>query len=196
MASAYEELQQKIALRKQELSAECKKLFSSQKVFVLEIGCGHGHFLTSFARENPDKFCVGIDIIIKRVERGRMKKEREALKNLHFIKAEAMEFLEAIPSGVLASDVFLLFPDPWPKRRHHKNRLLQSGFLKLLAQKCAAGASFHFRTDHEGYFESGKQCFEEHSDWTICVDGVWPHEEETVFQKLNPIYQSLIARKN
>lgn len=195
MGSSYEELQQQIAERKKQLAQLCEELFSAKEKITLEIGCGHGHFLASYAARFPEKVCVGIDIIFHRIERGKLKQERAELNNLHFIKAEAMEFLGVLPKGVQIQEVFLLFPDPWPKRRHHKNRLLQDEFLTQLASKCVSRAPFYFRTDFDGYFQSGKKCIFEHSDWELDGGAIWPHEQESIFQKINPEFQSLIARK-
>jgi tRNA (guanine-N7-)-methyltransferase len=126
------------------LRAELAELFRGrereceQGGVVLEIGCGHGHFLTAYAAAHPEKFCVGFDIEIDRIERaGRKRRRAELEKNLAFVRAEATEFFAALPAHARFSEVFVLFPDPWPKRRHHKNRMIRPESLSALAARAA-----------------------------------------------------------
>lgn len=173
----------------------CAELFAGRQAFTLELGCGHGHFLTAYARAFPEEFCVGVDLITKRVEKGNAKAEKHGLGNLRFVKAEAGEFLDALPEGLRLSRVFMLFPDPWPKKRHHKNRMVQAGLMSELAGRCLPGAEFAFRTDHEGYFEWARECLEAHPDWRVAPELPWRFEEPTYFQNLMSSWQSLVAER-
>jgi tRNA (guanine-N7-)-methyltransferase len=160
---------------------------------TLEIGCGHGHFLTRFAEAHPERFCLGVDILSDRLERANKKRNRAGLTNVRFHKVEAVELLECLPPGITFEEVFLLFADPWPKKRHHKNRLVRADFLEALAARMAPGGRFYFRTDHAGYFADGREVLEQHPCWKIVPDAPWPFEEPTVFQLKAPAYQSLVA---
>lgn len=162
-------------------------------VITLEIGCGHGHFLTRYAEANPGGFCFGIDILNDRLERAMKKRDRAGLRNLHFHKAEAVELLECLPVGISFEKVFLLFPDPWPKKRHHKNRLVRPDFLAALAARMAPAGRFFFRTDHEDYFAAGSEVLAAHPRWRVVPEAPWPFEEATVFQLKAPAFQSLVA---
>ena len=162
--------------------------------FVWEIGCGHGHFLTAYAAANPDRFCVGIDMCLDRIVRGKRKRDRAKLNNLHFIHADAWDFLESLPPAAAFSAIFILFPDPWPKRRHHKNRILQDEFLHAAAQRAGQGTRLHFRTDHEPYFREAKMTIRVHADWQLVAEP-WPFEHETVFQSLAAQHYSLTAAR-
>lgn len=162
---------------------------------TLEIGCGHGHFLARYAEAHPNCFCLGIDILNDRLERATKKRDRAGLNNLHFHKAEAVELLECLPAGVVLDSVFLLFPDPWPKKRHHKNRLVRADFMAALAARVVTGGRFYFRTDHAEYFESGREVLSTHPDWQIENSAPWPFEEATVFQLKAPAYESLVASR-
>ena len=162
---------------------------------VLEIGCGHGHFLARYAEAHPDRFCLGIDIINDRLERAAKKCRRAGLQNLHFHKTEATELIECLPAEISLQAVFLLFPDPWPKKRHHKNRLVRPDFLADLARRMVPGGNLYFRTDHAAYFAAGREVLERHPDWQIETSAPWPFEEATVFQLKAPEYQSLIASR-
>ncbi|MFT3830389.1 MAG: tRNA (guanosine(46)-N7)-methyltransferase TrmB [Opitutaceae bacterium] len=176
------------------LRAELSGLFSSPgSSVVLEIGCGHGHFLCRYAHNFPNDTCVGIDLLKDRLERAARKRDRAKLGNLHFVKTEAAEFLECLPAGVSFRSVFLLFPDPWPKKRHHKNRLVRAEFMAALARHMAPGGRFYFRTDHAEYFEAGRIALAAHPDWQITPEVVWPCDEATVFQMKAETYFSLVA---
>jgi tRNA (guanine-N7-)-methyltransferase len=159
---------------------------------VLEIGAGHGHFLTAYAAAHPERTCVGLDIIAERVERANRKKNRARLDNLHFLHASAEDFLASLPENVRFADVFVLFPDPWPKRRHHKNRLMQADFLSQIAAKAGQGLRLYFRTDDTDYFAAARAVVMEHPAWQV-LDAPWAFEYETVFQERAPGYQSLVA---
>ena len=182
------------------LRAELAELFQGResKRVVLEIGCGHGHFLTAYAAAHPRKFCVGFDIELDRIVRaGRKRRRAELEENLAFVRAEATEFFAALPEHVRFSDVFILFPDPWPKRRHHKNRMIRPEILSALAAHAAGGehaTRLYFRTDYAPYFADARQTIAEHPAWeTAPVGTPWPFEFQTVFQSRAAEFQSLIA---
>lgn len=162
--------------------------------FVWELGCGHGHFLNAYAKAHPEALCIGVDIIGDRIARASKKRDRAKLSNLHFLHAEAWLFMEQLPPAARFSDIYILFPDPWPKVRHHKHRIMQADFLGHVARRAGEGARLFFRTDHAAYFEAASAVVRRHPDWVI-VDEPWPFEQETVFQARAPSYQSLVARK-
>jgi len=190
IANDYEVLQ---ATRRAELLAELEPPLRGQREITLEIGAGHGHFLAAYAAAHPDRFCVGIDIMSDRVRRGLRKRDRAGLANLTFLHADAGDFLAVLPLGVLLAEVFVLFPDPWPKRRHWKNRLIQPSFLETLARRAPTGAPLYFRTDYEPYFEEALATIDSHADWELSPESPWPFEHVTVFQARAPSHQSLVA---
>ncbi len=163
--------------------------------FVWELGCGHGHFLTAYAEAHPERLCVGIDLVGERVDRANRKRDRAKLANLHFIQAEARLFLEELPASTRFEDVFVLFPDPWPKLRHRKHRIMQPDFLAAVARRAGPATRLCFRTDFAPYFEDARATVSAHADWQL-VEAPWPFEHETVFQSRAPSFQSLIARPN
>jgi tRNA (guanine-N7-)-methyltransferase len=181
-----------IALRRATLVEQLSTILPGPANFVCEIGSGHGHFLTAYAQQHPDQVCVGLDIIGERVERATRKRNRARLDHLHFLHAEARLFLDALPTTAVISRVFILFPDPWPKTRHHKNRILQTDFLTLLRSKVGAAAEIFFRTDHKAYFEQASSVINLHPQWQI-TSVTWPFEFETVFQQRAETYFSFTA---
>lgn len=178
--------------RRRALRAELDAALGSNSEFVCEIGCGHGHFLTAYAEENPNRLCLGVDLVAERIERARRKRDRARLPNLHFIQAEARLFFETLSPAVSVSALFLLFPDPWPKLRHHKNRLVQAGFLNQVAARAKSGCRLYFRTDFLPYFVAARDTVRDHPCWQLA-DEPWPFEHVTVFQKRADTYASLVA---
>lgn len=182
-----------IARRRAALRADVAALLPAPRAIVWEIGCGHGHFLVRYAHEFPGKFCVGVDIRLERLARSDRKRTRAGLDNCHFLRTEAREFLHALPPGVVFEEIWVLFPDPWPKARHHKNRLLKPEFFEAVAARAGEGARFYFRTDHAEYFHEVETALADLTTWRTERGGAWPSEPETVFQARAPAYHSLVA---
>jgi tRNA (guanine-N7-)-methyltransferase len=183
------------ASRLTELRARLAPLVQTRLPLTLEIGSGHGHYLTAYAEKHPAKFCIGIDLIGDRLDRSARKSTRAALSNIAWLHAEVTLFLEALPADTRLAEVFLLFSDPWPKRRHWKNRVVQPEFLTLLASRTEAGARFCFRTDHAEYFDFAQKIALAHPDWQVAEEP-WPFELATVFQaRAENGHQSFIARR-
>lgn len=178
--------------RRKSLRDVLTPLVQTERPLIWEVGCGHGHFLTAYAAVHANKTCIGVDIVRERIARAKRKGARAQLTQLHFLVAEAHDFLDALPSHAKFSAIFVLFPDPWPKRRHHKNRLLQSQFLDQLFERVARDARLYFRTDHEPYFSEVVATVRAHSKWS-AMEEPWPFELETVFQARAASYRSLIA---
>lgn len=181
-----------LADRRTALQSELAQFFPSPVEIVLEVGAGHGHFLAAYAQAHPHQICIGIDVELARIARAHRKRDRAVLKNLHFIRAEAGLFLATLPDHVRFTAIYILFPDPWPKRRHHKHRLVQSAFLTELARRANRGARLYFRTDYEPYFRDVATLIAGHERWTQ-VEAAWPLEVETVFQARAPKFHSLVA---
>jgi tRNA (guanine-N7-)-methyltransferase len=182
----------RMAERRAALEQTLAGILSAAGRLVWEVGSGHGHFLTAYAQAHRDELCVGVDVILERIARATRKRDRAQLTNLHFIRGDAKMFLEALPKGVELAAVYVLFPDPWPKLRHHKHRLMQADFLTAVAGRAGQGTRFYFRTDHEPYFVDAEEALRSHPAWEL-VDEAWPFEERTVFQARAPSFRSLVA---
>ena len=188
--------QQKEEQRRLALTETSRVLFGEKDIGVLEIGCGHGHFLSDFAEAHPDENCVGVDLINRRVSKAENKKGKRKLANITFLKAEAIEFLETLPENVQFNLIFVLFPDPWPKKRHFRRRFIQPHSLDLLSRYSQTGTRLCFRTDHRGYFEWATEHIQAHASWKIDNDASWPFEAESYFQSLMTDYLSFVAVAN
>lgn len=184
---------QVIEQRRQALETQLAEICGKIPSIVWELGCGHGHFLTAYAQCHPHELCVGIDLVSERIDRAQKKRNRHLLNNLHFIQADANLFLETLAGPTKISKTFILFPDPWPKLRHHKHRIMQPRFLAHLGSRVGEGARLYFRTDFDPYFKDTYRLLSPHPQWEL-IDEPWPFEFETVFQSRAPSYNSLVAR--
>lgn len=120
---------------------------------VLEIGFGNGSSLLQMAEAAPDTAFIGIEVHRPGVGALLMGIENQQLSNLTVYQEDAVEVLKnCIPNESL-SRVQLYFPDPWPKKKHHKRRILQADFIDLIRQKLQAGGLFHMATDWQPYAE-------------------------------------------
>ncbi len=182
-----------IRARSRALEDQLQTVLAKPAPIVWEVGCGHGHFLTAYAKANPEQTCIGIDIASDRIERANRKRDRNRLPNLHFIRAEAGLFLATLPDTVRFARVFVLFPDPWPKSRHRKHRLLQAAFLEKLARRAGDGGRFYFRTDFRPYFDDTVELFHSDPHWELA-DEPWAFEYATVFQERAERHDSLVAK--
>jgi tRNA (guanine-N7-)-methyltransferase len=116
----------------------------------LEVGFGRGEHLASQAKHNPDIGMIGCEPFINGVAGLLQKVDEEGLKNVRILHDDARLLLKALPDASI-SRFFLLFPDPWPKTRHHKRRFVSPENLGHLARVLKDDAEFRFGTDHMDY---------------------------------------------
>jgi len=116
----------------------------------LEIGFGGGEHLAAQARENPRVGFIGCEPFVNGIAKLLAVLAREGLQNVRIWDADAAELIGLLPPGSLAG-VDLLYPDPWPKRRHRKRRLVSDENLDALARVMTPGALLHFATDIDDY---------------------------------------------
>lgn len=126
-------------------------LFGRVAPIVLEIGFGNGETLVEQAAASPDKDFIGVEVHEPGVGHCLLKAEASGVRNLRIIMHDAVEVLtRQVPPASLAR-INLYFPDPWPKKRHHKRRIVQEGFIALLADRLADRGTLHMATDWAGY---------------------------------------------
>jgi len=126
-------------------------IFGRDAPLVLEIGSGMGETTARIAGERPDSDFIAAEVHSPGVGGLLQLIEKHQLKNIRVIRHDALEVLEhMIPDGALAG-INLFFPDPWPKKRHHKRRLVQPAFAALVVRKLAPGGYLHAATDWEDY---------------------------------------------
>ena len=129
-------------------------LFGRLAPTVLEIGFGMGETTAIIATAQPETNFLGIEVHTPGVGALLKRAAELGLANLRVVQHDAVEVLrQMIPPGSLAG-VHVFFPDPWPKKRHHKRRLLQAGFVHLVAERLAPGAYLHVATDWQDYAQA------------------------------------------
>ncbi len=128
-----------------------ERLFGRRAPCLLEIGFGMGDALSAMALTHPENNYLGIEVYRPGIGGLLGRLADECIDNVRVICGDAVEVLEGrIPPRGL-DGVYLFFPDPWPKKRHHKRRIVQPGFIALLASRLKPGSLLHMATDWEDY---------------------------------------------
>jgi len=131
---------------------DLKQLFPASLRQVVEIGFGNGEATVEIAKAFPETGFLGLEVHPPGVGHLLNEIQREGLSNLRILKHDAVEVVEALADGSV--DAFhVFFPDPWPKKKHHKRRLLQTAFLAELGRVLKPGGIFYFASDWEEYSE-------------------------------------------
>ncbi len=128
-------------------------LFGREAERVLEIGFGNGDTLVAQASADPGRDYIGLEVHEPGVGHCLIRASEAGLTNLRLIAHDAIEVLEHQLADGALSRVNIYFPDPWPKKRHHKRRLIQPTFVELLSRKLRAGGSLCIATDWANYAE-------------------------------------------
>lgn len=129
------------------------EIFARNNPKILEIGFGNGESLAQQANDNPDTNYIGIEVHRPGVGHLLVKVEQLQLDNVRVFNADAVEVVKHCIADHTLDGIQIFFPDPWHKKRHHKRRLIQVEFIKLLGRKLKAGGTLHFATDWENYAE-------------------------------------------
>lgn len=127
------------------------RVFGNDNPVVIEIGFGMGESTVRIARENPNINYLGIEVFLYGFSKLLSTIAKENLTNLRIMRYDAVQVLEDMIEDDSVSGFHIFFPDPWPKKRHHKKRLVQLPFTTLLAQKLKKGGYIYCVTDWEDY---------------------------------------------
>ena len=131
---------------------EFDKVFSRVAPLEIDLGCGDGAFLAALAQENPAHNFLGIERLLGRVRSVCRKVARLDLKNARILRMESNYAVTHLLPPASVTTFHLLFPDPWPKRRHHRRRAFTPEFVSSIHRALIAGGLFHVATDHADYF--------------------------------------------
>jgi len=161
-------------------------LYAERKPLILEIGFGMGQATWRIARDRPRFNYLGIEVHTPGVGRLIMDAKAAGLANIKIVQHDAIEVLRSmIPDGSLAG-IHVFYPDPWPKKRHHKRRLMQDGVIRLMAQKLTREGYLYFVTDIEEYAHFSKEALDRCELLRNAFGGFAPHQEwrpETKFER-------------
>ena len=165
------------------------EVFGRSAETVLEIGFGNGESLVQQAVERPEIDFLGVEVHEPGIGRCLIAAGDRGLANLRIIKHDAVEVLRHQIQDEALARINLFFPDPWPKKRHHKRRLVQDSFLQLAASKLTAAGSLHIATDWENYAEHIDDLIAKSSVFTLAERHVHkdgstsPDRQSTKFER-------------
>jgi tRNA (guanine-N7-)-methyltransferase len=128
------------------------QLFPKPQPLEVELGCGDASFLAEYARRNPDQNFIGVERLLGRIQKLDRKGRRAGLANLRGVRIESSYFLKYLLPPHAATALHIYFPDPWPKKKHHRHRLINEGFPVLVRAALAPGGVVYLRTDGADYF--------------------------------------------
>jgi len=180
-------------------------LFGRRCPVVLEIGFGNGDSLLQMAEASSDECFLGVEVHRPGIGTLLQGVERLGLTNLRISNRDSVELLRDHIADASLHRVQIYFPDPWPKARHHKRRLVQPEFVQLLRRKLKPGGRLHLATDWEHYAEHMREVLEAAEGFNnIAGSGQWhPRPEwrpETKFErrglKLGHVVHDLIYQKS
>lgn len=137
-----------------QVNYEFSRIFGRNAPVCVEIGFGNGESLARMAAANPDIDYIGIEVHRPGVGHLMMLLDQQGLTNVRIYCHDAIDIIEhRVPDNSLFG-VHLFFPDPWPKKKHHKRRIVRTDFVELLVRKLQSGGYFHAATDWQDYAES------------------------------------------
>ena len=138
---------------------ELVNLFPEPKPLEVELGSGDGSFLVEYARLHPERNFLGVERLLGRLVKIDRKGRRAGLTNLRGVRIESSYFLKYLlpPASVAALHIY--FPDPWPKRKHRRHRLINPEFPQLARQALVPGGAVFLRTDDADYFAQMREVF-------------------------------------
>ena len=203
-----DELLPRIAITLPEAGAQLdlSDLFGSQpRRLWVEIGFGAGEHLVWQAKANPEAAFLGAEIYVNGIAAALRSLEREGLSNIRILQGDGIALLDALPDASVER-VTALFPDPWPKARHHKRRLIQAHTLDRMARVMRDDAELRVATDHRDYLRWILDHTARHgefvwtadgpSDWRVRGDD-WPatrYETKAIEQGRMPVFLRFLRR--
>lgn len=159
------------------------KLFGNDNPVELDLGAGDGGFAIAYAKQHPEINLLAVERLLGRVRKIEKRAARAGLTNVRVLRLEfgyTVKYL--LPPGSV-SVAHIMFPDPWPKRRHWPRRLIQPPFIRDLAATLKPGGELRFTTDHDHYFETGQQAITESKALHAAPLWDWSHDPKTDFQQ-------------
>ena len=142
-------------------------LFPLPQPVELEIGCGDGGFLFEYAQRHPDRNFLGVERLLGRVRKLSKKGLREGLTNLRLLRIEARYVLEYLLPEHAFEALHIYFPDPWPKDRHRRHRLINETFPPLARRILRQKGVIYLRTDDPVYFGQMQETFQDLKDFAV-----------------------------
>jgi tRNA (guanine-N7-)-methyltransferase len=160
-------------------------LFANDAPIEIDLGCGKGRFLLARAKDHPEVNYLGIDRMLRRIRKIDRKAIRAGLHNIRLFRMEAYYAVSYLIPPQSISAYYVLFPDPWPKKKHHDHRLFNPLFIEALIRTLKPGAPLHVATDHLPYFDEIYRVIKARPDAFEEIAAWEPQEhEQTDFELL------------
>jgi tRNA (guanine-N7-)-methyltransferase len=159
------------------------RVFVQDQPIEIDLGCGKGAFLFWAAQTQPHRNFVGVDRLLRRLRRVDGKAVRAGLQNLHLLRIESAYLISKLIPDHSVSAYHVLFPDPWPKRRHHGRRLIGVPFLADVRRTLVDGGIVNCATDHEEYFVWIQREFQKDGGFLKDEPPPLPEEARTDFER-------------
>jgi tRNA (guanine-N7-)-methyltransferase len=150
---AWRELWPALGIDNGEETLDFATAFGRDAPVTLEIGFGNGESLVALASTHPERNYLGLEVHPPGVGHLLLRCEAEQLRNVRVICEDAVQVLQRRVPDASLDEVLLYFPDPWPKKRHHKRRIVQPAFVELVTRKLKPGGVFRMATDWQPYAE-------------------------------------------
>jgi tRNA (guanine-N7-)-methyltransferase len=135
-------------------------IFPAAQPLEVELGSGDGSFIAQYAKAHPEHNFIGVERLLGRLRKIDRKGRRAGLTNLRAVRIEASYFIEYLLPAKSACALHIYFPDPWPKRKHRRHRLINERFTELAAQALQPGGIVFLRTDDADYFSQMTRVFD------------------------------------
>ena len=148
-------------------------LFGNDHPIEIELGIGKGRFLLDAAARHPEVNYLGVEQAVKYLRLAYDRAHRRELANLRFVHGDAREFIEFFLAAGSVRALHVYFPDPWPKKRHHKRRLLNAHFLNEAGRVLESGGRVWIATDHDDYYEHVLEVLVPFRDRFEVVEAAW-----------------------
>lgn len=164
-----DEIKNQLSFYKKFEPLDLKDIFGNKNPVNIEIGIGNGEFLVYYARKNLNENYLGFEVNKKIFKKAIKRCEKEGLKNVRLIHYDASFFIDLLEKGSV-KNFYINFPDPWPKKRHHKRRLLKKEFLEKLSDKLTKDGHVYIATDHNDYGMEIASNLKEIKSLTSCFE--------------------------
>ena len=136
-----------------------ENFFANPQPLEIELGAGDGSFMVRYATQHPERNFLAVERLLGRLRKLDRKGRRAALVNVGLLRIEAAYFVEYLLPARCAQTLHIYFPDPWPKKKHRKHRLINARFPEIARQALAPGGVVYLRTDDADYFEQVQEVF-------------------------------------
>ncbi len=141
--------------------------FPTPQPLEVELGCGDGSFIVEWARLNRERNFLAVERLLGRIRKPDKRGRRAGLTNLSLVRIEISYFLEFLLPAASTEAIHVYFPDPWPKMKHRKHRLINARFPALAHRALKPGGVVYLRTDHGEYFEQMLTVFRACPSFTV-----------------------------